>query len=444
MPKPRKLKKKNRELTQLLNMPGLTAIGGSEHDIEAMSPDTTVPVCVECGGVVENHGRFDRTLIDVVDIDGHKQFARLHYYFYKYRCLDPECGAVFQKPINFVKENSKTTKRYEDEVLRHVMYESMDKAREDMQDYIINGNSEDLISKPAMSKLIKRWVQDKDESRKFITPVGVIIYTYESYHKNYTVICELDNNGPLSIVEVYPCISASAIKTFFNRLETEYIWQVIIDCNPVVYEAVKEIFPSDRILVDTDAVKHILEHEYDECVFERAKNYSKEVRRNLRSTGIDLDAEDAAKIYSIRQKDAVLKSAYNKYAKLYSLLQEHGDLLEVKPWLEDLSVEDRRVYALTTFYLESYWSEIMNFYKRRNHVIGSSYEKLYEVNQKVEKFFAQCTDDVFRARLLYSDFKDIDYERPWHGITVDDLLDILDDMITEGGLKEHERKRRQD
>ena len=38
MAKPRKLKKKDKALTELLNMPGLTAVGGNEHDIEAMSP----------------------------------------------------------------------------------------------------------------------------------------------------------------------------------------------------------------------------------------------------------------------------------------------------------------------------------------------------------------------------------------------------------------------
>lgn len=50
MAKPRKLKKKDKALTELLNMPGLTAIGGNEHDIKAMSPETSMPTCAECGG----------------------------------------------------------------------------------------------------------------------------------------------------------------------------------------------------------------------------------------------------------------------------------------------------------------------------------------------------------------------------------------------------------
>ena len=441
MAKPRKLKKKDKALTELLDMPGLTAIGGDEHDIKAMSPETSMPTCAECGGPVENHGRFNRTLIDVVSVDGYKQFARLHYYFYKYRCLDPECGAVFQKPVEFVKENSKTTKRYEDEVLRHLMYESIDKTREDMADYIVDGRKEDLISKPAMSKLVKRWVRDKDDARKFVTPQGILIYTYEAYYKSYTVICELDNRT-LAVIEVFPYISASAIKEFFSKIEPEYLAAVIIDGNPVVYEALKEVVKPDKILVDTDAIKQILLDEYDACVFERAKNYSKEVRRNLRSKGADLVEEDAAKVYSIRRKDKVLRSAFQKYAELYALLQDHRDIFEVKPWMEDLSEDDRTTFAMTLFYLDSYWTEIVNYYKRRNNVSDSRYEKLYKLNEKIEQYFSQCTDDVFRARLLYSDFKEFDNKTPWHGIPVDDLLDILDNMIAEGGLEKHERKRR--
>lgn len=442
MARPRKLKKKDKALTELLDMPELTAIGGDEHDIEAMSPDTAMPVCAECGGPVENHGKFDRTLIDVVSVDGYKQFARLHYYFYKYRCLDPECGAVFQKPIDFVKENSKTTKRYEDEVLRHLMFESMDKTREDMSCYIVDDCYEDLISKPAMSKLAKRWVQDRDDARKFVTPQALLIYTYEAYHKTYTIICELGDR-PLAIIEVFPYISASALKVYFSKIEPQYVAAVIIDGNPVVYETLKEIIKPDKILVDTDAIKQIVLDEYDVCVFERAKNYSKEIRKNLRGTGFGLSEEDAAKLYKIRKDDEVLRSAYRKYAELYALLQEHRDIFEVKPWMEELSDEDRRIFSMTLFYLDSYWSEIVNYYKRRNNVSNSQYEKLYELNQKIDQYFSQCTDDVFRARMLYSNFKEYNNQVPWHGIPVDDLLDILDDMITEGGLKKHERKRRQ-
>lgn len=439
MPKPRKLKKKNTALTELLGMPGLTAIGGDEHDIKAMSPDTAMPVCVECGGPVENRGKFERTLMDVITVDGDKRFARLHYYFYKYRCLDPDCGAVFQKPIEFVKENSKATKRYEDEVLRHLMYESMDKARKDMETYIVAGCDADLISKPAMSKLVKRWVKDKDEARKFVTPQGILIYTYEAYHKSYTIICELGNR-PLAVIEVFPYISASSIKEFFSKIEPEYLAAVIIDGNPVVYEALKELIRPDKILVDTDAIKQILLDEYDACVFERAKNYSKDIRKNLRSKGADLEEEDAAKVYSIRRKNKVLGSAFQKYAELYAILQDHRDIFDVRPWMEELSEENRKIYAMTLFYLDSYWPEIVNYYKRRNDVSDSRYEKLYKLNKKIDQYFSQCTDDVFRARLLYSDFKEFDNKTPWRGIPVDDLLDILDDMITEGGLKKHERK----
>lgn len=439
MAKPRKLKKISKRLTELLDIDELTAIGGDDYDINAMSPDTALPVCVECEGPVENHGRFERTLTDIVTVNGKKQFAKLHYAFYKYRCLDPECGTIFQKPISFVKENSKTTKRYENEVLRHVMFESIDKTRNDMKAYVVGPHESDVISKPAISKLIKRWVQERDDSRRFLTPAVILIYTYETCYRSYTVIYTTGDN-PLSIVEVLPGISAAGIKQYFSKIEVEYVYGVVVDCNPVIFQAVKEMIPASKIMVDTDAVKKILYDEYDDCIFERAKNYSKEVRRNLHGSGVNLNAEDAAKVYRIRQDDTVLNNAYMKYAVLFNILQEHRDILEIKAWLDDLDAKNKEIYAMTMFYLESYWSEIVNYYKRRSNVEGSTYEKLYALNDKIEAYFSQCTDDIFRARMLYSDFKEI--EGSWKGMPVDVLLDKIDDMITEGGLKKHERKRR--
>lgn len=442
MAEPRKLKHESKRLTELLAINGLTAIGGSEYDIKAMSPDTALPPCIECEGPVENHGRFPRTFIDVITKDGNKQFARLHYYFYKYRCLDPECGAVFQKQITFAKENSKTTKRYENEILRYAMYESLDKVREDMKDYIVDGHESDLISKPAISKMIKRWVDDKDYSRKFITPAGVLIYTYEAHNRPYTVICELSNQRPVSILEVFPDISAASIKGFFSRVKKEYIWTVIVDCNPIVYQAVKEIFAADRIMVDTDSLKHTVENEYAWCVFERAKNYSKEVRRNLLRTDVITDSEDSSKLYQIRKNDPILYNAFRKFSELYSVLRDHRDVYDIEPWRDSLDEEMQDIFSFSTLYLKAYWSEIVNYYRRRNSISDDAYEKLYEINRKIEEYFPKSTEELFRARMLYSKFEEFDRTTSWKGMPLDELLDIINTMITEGGLQEHECKRR--
>lgn len=414
MARPYKLKRVSRHLTELLDIDELTAVGGNSYDIEAMKTDTRLPVCDECGGPVENHGKFERTLIDIISVDGNKQFAKLHYIFYKYRCLKKDCGAITQKPMQFVKESSKTTKRYENEIIRHLMYESMDKTRKEMEDYVVDGNNSDLISKPAMAKLLKRWVKDKDELRRFVTPAVVLIYTYNTRFRNYTVIYELAN-GTLFVLEVLPSISELEIRQFFSKVETEYIGAVIIDCNPVVNQTVKGLFTPGKIMTDTDSVKKILEKEYEECVFERAKKYSKQIRKNLCGTGVGLEVEDSAKVYKIRQEDEILGDAYKKYAKLFTILKDHREIYEAKEWLESVSGNEdlENVFPLTLLYLKSYWSEIVNYYKRRSNVSGSVYEKLYALNEKIESYFSQCTDDIFRARMLYSDFEEI--EGSWRG-----------------------------
>ena len=215
-PRPRKLKDVDPELTAYLDIDELKAIGGDEYNIKAMSPNTEVPPCVECGGPTENHGKFDKILIDIVSVDRRKQFARLHYYFYKYRCLNKvpgheNCNALFQKQVGFVSsENAKITRRYEDEVMRLAMYESLTDVRKDMKSFIVNGHQKDLISKPAMSKVIKRWVEERDEKRSYGSPIALFMYTYNSYYNDYIVVGDLSHGG-CNIIEVIPTISGRCL-----------------------------------------------------------------------------------------------------------------------------------------------------------------------------------------------------------------------------------------
>lgn len=436
---------KDGNLTRQLNMPGLIAFGGDSYKLMVVSNDRKVPVCNECGGPAMNYGTFDRELIDITTVDGKKQFTRLHYYFYKYRCIEknnPDCG-IFRKDLDFVNENARTTRRYEDEIVKRLMFRSIDKVREDLLEYALPGHEDDIISKPAISKLIKRWVYERDSVRKFSTPSNVWIYTYVAFNHSYTTICE-KKDGKLILLEVLPEISVSSIQQFFSEMDVDAIWEVTIDCNSVVYDAVKQIFPDRKIGVDTDALKYEVEKEYDDFVYEIAKNYPKVVRENLRSDGVNLDQADSSKIYQLRRKYPMLKSAYKQYSSLYAILDRHLEIYNAQEWSQDLSDKKENIFVYTLLYIKEYWSEIVNFYKRRHDVSGSTYEKIYELNQLIENYFPVCTDDTFRARMLYPRMDDLRATGSWKGIPVDDLLDILNEMITEGGLKEHERKRRKD
>lgn len=437
MAKPRKLKTVSHKLTEILDIEELTAIGGDEYSIKAMSPDTAMPLCIECKGPVENHGRFERVLIDIVQVDRQKQFARLHYYFYKYRCLSENCNTVFQKQVNFVNDNAKITKRYEDEIMRHVMYESIDKARTDLSSYVVQGHNRDLISKPAMSKLIKRWVDDHDAKRRFITPTVIRLYSFSFTYNNYIIVCSEDTSQKkTNIIEVIPAISESGIKEFLSKIDVNALYAVVTDCNPIVYMTIKSTLPSRvRILVDTDSLCRVLRDEFKDYIFEYLKKYQKYIRETFIKDPVSLDNEDLACLRRIQRKDTKLKTAYNRYAQLYSILKRQRDIIETKDWMISLG-DEAEIYTLTTSYLKEYMNELVGYQAVSNG--DHEYELLYDIARKIEEYFPISTVEIFRARILYSDFEK-NYENQWRGTSVSRLMDLVDDMITIGGLEKHER-----
>ena len=100
-----------------------------------------------------------------------------------------------------------------------------------------------------------RYVQ---ELNLFLTPLRMVwIYTYVAFNHSYTTICE-KKDGKLILLEVLPEISVSSIQQFFSKMDVDAIWEVTIDCNSVVYDAVKQIFPDRKIGVDTDALKYVV------------------------------------------------------------------------------------------------------------------------------------------------------------------------------------------
>lgn len=447
-PKPRKLKDVNPELTKFLDLEELKAIGGDEYNIEAMSPDTAVPLCIECNGPTENHGKFGKVLIDVVSDDRKKHFAKLHYSFYKYRCLNAipnyeNCNTVFQKQMGFVSsDNAKITRRYEDEVMRRAMYESLADVRTDMKSYIVGSHKKDLISKAAMSKLIKRWVGERDEKRQFGSPAGLLLYTYSSFYNDYVVIGDI-SESICKIIEVLPSTTEAAIRSFFSMVDTGGLQAAVIDCNPIIYETVKDIIPENKLMVDTDALRRVLRNEFKSFIYERLKHYQKYVRE-LFLMGPDGQAsisnEDRAKMRRLQKNDKQLENAYAAYASLYAKLQMHSDVSELRQWKEMLYENNSDTFVMTTSYLETYFSELARFHHVTHPTEGDSiYDEIYELNRRIETYFPISTDEIFRARMLYSDFRKT-ADKKWQGIDVSELRNIIDNMIITGGLKEHERQ----
>ena len=435
MSKPRKIKNKSIKYTDILNIDGLEALSGStDYYIKAQNADTEMPLCIECHGPVKNHGRFRRDLIDIVEINQQRQFARLSYHFYKYRCLSETCSTVFQKEPDFVKESAKVTRRYEDEVMHYVMYESIDNARIDMQQYIVDGHTRDLISKPAMSKLIKRWVDDKDENRKFVAQAIIAMYACHSKYASYIVICDNKDN----LIEVLPEVSDFEIRKFFGKVDPKALYGIVIDCDPIINETVRTIVPADKIYIDTNTLKLTLYNEYRDYIYERLKRYHKNTRDLFLRNTVELEVEESIKVRGIERGDPELREVHRQYGRLYSILSNKKDITPLNSWQESLTVEIEPIFAYTSEYIKAYWKEFLKYNRSVSKISDSTFDKIHDVSEKVALYFPVSTPEVLRARLLYSSFTDTS-QGVWKGIPLDNLITNIDNMISEGGLEKHER-----
>lgn len=407
MPRPRKIKNISKDLTELLDNEELKVIEGSNsYDYVVMSPDTGVPICIECSGKVKNQGKFHKTYIDVVTLNDQKQFARLHYYFYKYLCLNEDCGALFQKTMRFASEKARITKRYEDEVMKHVFYESIDKTIEDMSDYIVKNHYSDLISKPAMGKLIKRWVLEKDEKRTVPQPSVLCVYTFKTQKAEYTFFLDASNTE-MKLLEVLPSVTENKVNLVLSKFDLDGIRAIITDCNPSVNSAVRNIFPIRNIYVNCDSVLQVLKSEFKEYVELILKKYSKNVRGLFligASETIQFDYDEISKIRSIRKKNQQFSRVYDNYLSLYGLFHRGADIADVREWKLGLDEESQNVFIMTTSFIEEYYTEIAN-YQAAIKGNDNSYYDIQNLVEKIEKNFPKSTDEVYRGRLLYCDFE---------------------------------------
>lgn len=438
MAKGRKLKNVSNKVTELLDIDELKAINTDEYNIKAMSPDTAMPLCVECNGPVENHGRFERVLLDIVQKDDEKRFARLHYYFYKYRCLNPECSTVFQKPVSFVSENGKVTKRYENEVMRLLFYESIDNARRDMKKYVVDGHSHDIISKPAISKLVKRWIEEKDQDRKFGSPIAMAFYSFKTFYNDYLIVTDISKE-PYKIIEVIAPVTELGIRQFMERVDYGGVRYIVTDYNPIVVDTIKMIIPNRKIAISTDSIKESLRGEFKEYINLRLMRYSKYVREMYLATAEELtlfDGGDLYKMGQISKKNEDLKRIYDAYSELYGMLDNHRDIAEVVRHTIMLSPDVVEKLTMTINYIKAYEKELVLYQYYEDGNGDSLYDDLLAISEIISQYFSVNTVDVFRARLLYFEFKE---RGKWDGVGVSQLLDSLHDMIKLGGLKKHER-----
>ncbi len=435
--KPRKIKNCDEKLDDQLNIEEIVATGGDARHIYAMNLDNTMPVCPECGGPVKNHGRFKRSYIDIlINEDENPQIIELDYFFYKYRCLDEDCPTVFQKPIEFARENARVTRRLEDHLMRMACHRSYSGVSE-----ALSG----MLTKQAVGQIVKRWTADKDaERRVFYTPRILGLMSFEIDRSNYVIAVDACGKEQ-RIIEVIPEVDSALITAFIRKLSASDIECVLTDCNPSIVDTVKSSLPKTEVLVDTDALMADVLEEFNDLIHMDAMHTPNHIKDYLMTDPADFKAtgnvEEDENIYQIKAiRDALkdkerLSDAYDFVNRLRAILSKEWDATDIHQWKNNIPVSCNGMFPISAADVDTYWNEFLRYYMRRNEISGELYQKLQVLNEKINSL-KRYSDEILRTRVLYLPaLMELveENEDQWNGVPLDVAIDAMNTTIRQMG-----------
>lgn len=427
MIKPRKLKAYDQKLDDKLDLEQLAATAGDAFNIYAMNPDTSIPDCPLCQKRMKNHGKYERQYWDVVlNEEGHPQYITLHYLFYKYRCLNKECElTLYQKPVEFACENANVTKRFEALLTRYASSMSYSQVQQKIYG---------TVTKQAVGQITKRWVDGMDEERGafFYTPqvLGFVSFLWDE--KSYILVVDAGNRS-LPVIDVLKSIDTDEIIILLNHLNKKVIRYVVTDCNDVVVNTVKDQLPGVEVLVNTDALLQGALDGFWQIIKTDAKHTMNDDKARLMKDPRELDDYDGDMIRRVTKKKPRVSNGYDHINMLRSILSRDWDVSEIQDWGNKIPIDCKNEFHEASAYIEEYWKELLNFYKRRRVVTPELYAKLQKMDKRLQEF-RNCSDELFRARVLYVSLNGKSVKSrdgKWHGVPYEDVMATLDSLLNE-------------
>lgn len=435
MSKPRRLKAYEKELDETLDLEQLAATAGDAYNIYAMNTDTAVPNCPLCKQRMKNHGKYERQYLDVISSNIEKpKFITLHYLFYKYRCLNEDCNlTLYQKPIDFAYENANVTKRLENLIVRYASFLSYSQVEQRIKS---------SVTKQAVGQIVKRWVEQKDIERGdlFYTPrvLGLFSFLWDDqkrvkkHIRGYVLVVDACDRD-IHIIDVLKEISTDEITVLLAHMEKNKIEYVVTDCNDIIVSAVIDQLPNAEVLVNTDILFDSAVDGFKEIIKKDAAHTMNVDKRRLLTNPSNLSNFDAICIKNVTDAKPRVNNGYDHLNLLRSILARKWDITDIREWENQIPIDCADEFGLTSLYIDTYWGELLNFYKRRREVTPELYEKLKKLDLKLRSF-KLCSDEVFRAKVLYLSKigEEIKESRgQWRGVPYADVLNMLDTLLNE-------------
>lgn len=399
---------------------------GGQNYFRAWLIESDVDACPLCGGsVIKVQDLFSKTYYDLVCENDRKRVISLEYRFYKWRCLNEKCKHIFAHDIGFATKYDNVTHRMEDEIANLII---MGRSYSE-----VHNKFDGAISRQAVGQIFNRWVRIRNEQCRMLHPLQHLAVLCGKTDKGrYTLFLNLDDN--IKVFDILYGVDSANIAAVLHQLNSSEVQTVITDCDPVIANAVKDIFPNAVHIISVEYWFGLVAADFAGLAHERIKwcpVRNKDKLITMLDGEIGLRSSDLDKLLEMRPS---IRQAYMDFNRLWNMITRRDELWvynELVDWLESVDADFRRELSATEYQLSFYRHEIEAHMNHRDAVP----DRLYRLTSRLEEVLRKqrtFSTEVLKARVLYA--QDVDFQ-DWRGIPIENVIAILEDKDKDNDME---------
>ena len=420
------------ERTELLGLDELFVMRGrgDQNNYYVWSYDAKAGQCPLCKSErIKNHGLFSKSYYDLIEENGRPHVIKLNYDYYKFLCLEENCGHVFVKETDFASKNDNVTHRLEDAIAKKII---AGYSFGMIEDYL-QGN----LSRQAIGQIFHRWVANHETYRSARwTPQQLVILSGKTDKERYTLFLALDDG--IRIFDILYGVNSEELHSTLKKLDPNRVITILTDCDPIINDAVHSSFPNALHIIPVELWLHSASEDYQAFARDKIRWCQVPHKESLimipRSRITYSDEYTLGKLLEARPG---VKPTYEDYSRLRGLIERRGELWvyeELMEWADSVCEDTRDYMAPSLYLLQAYRSEIEAQTQHRDAVPA----RLAVYTAQLEWLLLQAktfSADVLKARTLYSVDTDL---QNWRGVPIEDVIRALN------GLKNIDKRKRSD
>lgn len=400
---------------------------GSDTYYNAWLYEPEIECCPRCGSnAVKTQDLFSKAYWDLIS-DGEKQkVIKLEYEFYKYRCLNKECGHIFAKSVSFASRRDNVTFRLENEIA-HKVLNGASYAQVVTQ---LSGS----ISRQAVGHIFNRWVRKKEACRKTTRlPSKLAILSGKTDKDQYTIFLDLDDG--ICVYDIVYGVSSADIAAVLLKNGVADVQVVLSDCNPIIVDTIQGYLPAALHIIPVEYWFSLVYTDFAEFAHEKLKwstVKNKDTLIMMEEAKLGYRVSDLQRLLNTKPD---IKQPYEDFNRLRKIITRRDEMWvyhELEEWWDSVDLEFQEAMSVTRLQLQIYKHQIAAHVEHKELVP----EQLYELTSRLEREISNMrifSDIVLKAKVLYSVESDLNH---WNGVPLDDVLAAFNQGVYNNGGNE--------